>query len=151
MKTSSGTIIRSISNYAKQGFECQHNINYWQNGSYLGLGPGAVSYVSGQRVASLKDVEVFYHKVAEDKEWWSDTEELTHEERFRETVIMGLRMVNGLSIREFENRFKINLRDYYGETLEDLVLEGLLQVRDDHIMLSTQGMMLANQVLAKLV
>ena len=107
--------------------------------------------MSGQRFTAIKDVEAFFNKVAAEKEWWSETEELNPEERFRETVIMGMRMVRGLSVQELEERFKINPLDYYGEILDNLIQEGFVHIRDDHIMLSSKGMMLANQVMVKLV
>ena len=140
-----------ISNYAKPGNECHHNINYWRNGWYLGLGPGAVSCLAGRRYTGIRDVAGFCRRVAAGLDWWEDVEELTPEERFRETVIMGLRMMAGISISELDLRFGFNPLDYYGDVLHILEQQGLIVIEDDHIFLSSTGIPLANQVMAELV
>lgn len=140
-----------ISNYAKPGKECFHNINYWCNGEYLGLGPGAVSCLSGRRYTAVKDIAEFCRRVSAEEEWWCEMEELSPEERFRETVIMGLRMVKGVSVNELEHRFNVNPLDYYGATLDKLVQAGLVCIQKGRLFLSNKGMLLANQVMAELV
>jgi len=78
-------------------------------------------------------------------------EELTTEESLRETVIMGLRMVEGISIPRLEERFQINCMDYYGQTLERLIQLKMIEHKGDNIRLTEKGMVLANQVLSELV
>ncbi len=140
-----------ISNYARPGYECCHNINYWNNGSYLGFGPGAVSCQSGRRMTMVADVEQFCCRVQRSESVLVDEEELTVEERFRETVIMGLRMLAGLSLNGLETRFGINLLEYYGETLDRLLQQGLIEIQQGRIRLTRQGLLLANSVMAELV
>lgn len=140
-----------ISNYAKPGMECRHNINYWKNGWYVGLGPGAVSYLSGRRYAVVKDVDEFCRRITGGMDWWSDIEELDPEARFRETVIMGLRMTQGISKDELFRRFGLNPAHYYGKTLNRLVQMNLLEIKGDRIFLSGDGMKLANHVMSELV
>lgn len=140
-----------ISNFARPGRECLHNINYWRNGWYLGLGPGAVSGLAGKRWTAVPDTEEFSRRIIAGQSWWSEVEELEHEARFRETVIMGLRMTAGLSLREMEARFGLHVLDYYGETLQQLERQQLVVFDRDRLRLSPKGVDLANLVLQELV
>jgi len=140
-----------ISNYGRSGFQCRHNINYWQNRSYIGLGPGAVGCLNHTRYTATKDIEQFAEHIAAGKPIWEDEEHLTKEERFRETVIMGLRMTSGISIAGLQKRFGIDPLAYYGPTLDRLIEHGLLRHDNDHLRLSKRGLLLANTVMAQLV
>ena len=140
-----------ISNYARSGHWCRHNINYWHNGDYLGFGPGAVSCLAGKRQAVIADVTEYCHRAGQGRSVVADQEELPHEVRFRETVIMGLRMVNGISLDELENRFGINAVDYYGQVFDRLREQKLLEIYHGYLRLTRQGFLLANWVMAELV
>jgi oxygen-independent coproporphyrinogen-3 oxidase len=140
-----------ISNYARSGYECFHNINYWQNGSYLGFGPGAVSCISGLRTTMPADVEQFCRRVKAGTSVVTHEEKLTSEERFRETVIMGLRMLRGVSLSELENRFAVNPVTYYGATLDRLMEQQMVEINDGCLRLTSQGLLLANMVMSELV
>ena len=140
-----------ISNYARSGFQCRHNINYWQNRPYIGLGPGAVSCIDNTHYTATKDIEQFAEHITAGKPIWEDEEHLTKEERFRETVIMGLRMIAGVSIPGLRRRFGIDPVAYYGATLDRLIEQGLLRHDNDHLRLSKRGLLLADTVMAELV
>ena len=140
-----------ISSYARSGYTCGHNINYWQNGAYLGLGPAAVSCLSGRRLNAVADVEQFCGRMASRGSVWEEEEALNREERFRETVIMGLRMLKGVSLSALEERFSINAVAYYGPILERLQQQKLIILARDRLYLSDQGLLLANRVMAELV
>ena len=140
-----------ISNYARPGYECRHNVNYWNNGSYLGFGPGAVTCKSGRRITMLADVEQFCRHVRARQSVIVDEEELTTEERFRETVIMGLRMTGGVALNTLETRFGINPIVYYGESLDHLMQQGLVEIHQGRLRLTGQGLLLANTVMSELV
>lgn len=140
-----------ISNYALPGKECLHNINYWKNGSYIGVGSGAVSCLSGSRKRAVENVEEYCQKIESGLEPWSGEEELDQEERFRETVIMGLRMTAGVSISDLQDRFGVHLPSYYRAILSDLIDQELIIMEDDHVRLSPRGLLVANRVMAELV
>jgi len=140
-----------ISNYTRPGRECLHNINYWRNGCYVGLGPGAVSSLRGRRYTAVADISEFARRIASGEEWWSESEMLDREARFRETVIMGLRMTRGVSLEELHDRFGFTVVEYYGDTLRLLERRGLVEIRGDRLRLSARGMALANRVMAELV
>ncbi|WP_028317107.1 radical SAM family heme chaperone HemW [Desulfobulbus elongatus] len=140
-----------ISNYAVAGRECRHNCNYWRNGFYLGLGPGAVSALGGERRSAVADLDAFCRLVAAGQPVWHESERLDQEAAFRETVVMGLRMTAGVSIDDLRQRFGIDLLAYYRPTLARLLDQHLLMLRDGRLFLSNTGLPLANRVMAELV
>ncbi|MCI5194976.1 MAG: radical SAM family heme chaperone HemW [Candidatus Electrothrix sp. AW5] len=140
-----------ISNYAQPGYQCQHNINYWQNGEYLGLGAGAVAFFNKTRCTVIADAEQYCERLEHGEELWQDREKLDQEAAFRETVIMGLRMTAGVSLTDITERFGINTEAYYSETLHRLIRQGLLHIVQDQLQLTAQGFLLANTVMAELV
>jgi oxygen-independent coproporphyrinogen-3 oxidase len=140
-----------ISNYAKPGFQCRHNINYWRNGSYIGLGPGAVACLGGTRYTSVADVNQYCELMENRREVWLEKETLEPEAAFRETIIMGLRMIDGVSLKDARHRFGIDVAEYYGDTLERLIRQGLLETVLGHLRLTAQGLLLADTVMAELV
>ncbi len=151
MATAAGLRRYEISNYARPGRECGHNINYWRNGSYIGLGAAAVTCLSGRRLTAVADVEAYCRRLAAGGQPWSGEEELDAEARFRETVIMGLRMVRGVSLAGLEARFGLDARQYYGPVLERLQGQGLVTVADGRLRLTARGLDLADTVMAELV
>ncbi|MCW5212087.1 radical SAM family heme chaperone HemW [Desulfobulbus sp. TB] len=140
-----------ISNYAQPGYQCQHNINYWQNGEYLGLGAGAVAFFNKTRSTVIADAEQFCERLENRQELWQDREQLDQDAAFRETMIMGLRMTAGVSLTEITERFGINTEAYYSETLHRLIRQGMLHIVQGRLQLTAQGFLLANTVMAELV
>ncbi len=147
----SGLVRYEISNYARHGFFCRHNIGYWQNDSYLGLGPGAVSALEGRRYSAIADLARYHRLALANEPAWHEEERLDTERAFRETVIMGLRMLRGVCARTLRRRYHLDLHSYYGPVLERLVEQGLLNWRGDRLALTARGLPLANQVMAELV
>jgi oxygen-independent coproporphyrinogen-3 oxidase len=140
-----------ISNYARNGFQSIHNVNYWENGSYIGLGSGAVSCFSGVRVQSEKNPERFIEMIARQQLPFREAEFLSLNARFRESVIMGLRMIAGVSVSLLEKRYGMTPVKYYGETLKVLLEQKLLEEKNDRLCLTEKGINLANRVMAQLV
>lgn len=140
-----------ISNYAAPGNQCRHNRNYWRNGSYLGLGAGAVSSLSGFRFSTVEEPELFAALVHKGELPLDEGECLPLAARFRESVVMGLRMTEGVSLARLQRRFGLTPAGYYGKMLEELQQQGLVEVCHDRLRLSEAGLPLANQVLARLV
>ncbi len=140
-----------ISNYARNGFQCRHNIGYWRNRPYIGLGAGAVSYREGCRIRNVAD-PVRYCELLESGESLAiERETLGSEDSFRESVIMGLRMNEGISVEDLWRRYGMNLEKYYGEVLQRLIRGRLLELRGEFLRLTERGRMVANGVMAELV
>ncbi len=140
-----------ISNYALKGFQCIHNINYWENGSYIGLGSGAVSCFSGVRIQSEEDPQRFINMIKMQQKPFKEAEFLPLYARFRESVIMGLRMTKGVSISLLEKQYGVTPQKYYGETLESLLKQKLLEEKDNRLRLTKKGLLLANRAMVQLV
>ncbi|NLX19351.1 MAG: coproporphyrinogen III oxidase family protein, partial [Desulfobulbus sp.] len=140
-----------ISNYAEPGYQCRHNVNYWHNGFYVGLGPGAVSAFNGARRTAVTDLDRFCRCTALDLPVWEDVERLDREAAFRETVVVGLRLLRGVSVTVLINRFGLDPVTYYGPVLDRLVEQGLVQFQQDRLCLTSKGLPVANRVMVELV
>ncbi len=151
MVSQAGFCRYEISNYAQPGYECRHNLNYWRNGDWIGLGPSAVSSLAGSRCTAVADVKEFCRRMEQGEDVWQDKETLELEAAFRETVVMGLRMTAGLSLPELRRRFGIDAASYYGEILSKLLALGMLEITQEHLRLTDAGLLLANTVMAELV
>lgn len=139
-----------ISNYARSGYECRHNIGYWNGTEYLGLGLGASSYTFGFR----------YHNTTDFKEYLSlnlreggaaarDIQELSLEDRMEEFMFLGLRMMQGVSGSEFLERFGQNMWNVYGDVLPRLQEQGLIEVDAPWVRLTELGIDVSNVVLSE--
>ena len=140
-----------ISNYCREGFQCRHNINYWRNGTYYGVGAGAVSYQNGVREKRTPSPGQYVRLILGENSAVTEKERLTREESFRETVIMGLRMDEGVSREALLHRYDIDLSTYYGTTLEKLRLAGFVELTASHLRISEKGFPLSNRIMAELV
>lgn len=138
-----------ISNYARPGFECRHNIGYWRGTDYLGLGLGAASLIDGCRFSNTADMKDYLALETGSSSWYSESERLSRESQMEEFMFLGLRMVRGVSEKEFYRKFGEKIMAVYGEVIrknEDL---GLLCRRNGWIYLTERGMDLANTVMCE--
>lgn len=139
-----------ISNYAKPGKECKHNIRYWQCDEYIGFGVAAASYYNGVRWKNTEDIN-FYLKYMQGEQcddFYSEKEILTPEEQCAEFMFMGLRMNQGVSAEEFFKRFGITPDEKYGEIIEKHIQNGLLVKEENCIRLTDKGRDVCNFVMA---
>ncbi len=140
-----------ISNYAVPGRQCRHNLNYWRNGLWLGLGPDAVSSLQCRKLHTVADFPAYCRNLEQGLPVCQEEDALDRESAFRETVVMGLRLIEGISIASLSRRFGIDALAYYGGTVSTLMDQGLLMMRGQRLLLTGKGLLLANQVMAKLV
>jgi oxygen-independent coproporphyrinogen-3 oxidase len=123
-----------ISNFSKPGFECKHNINYWQNGQYLGLGLGAVSYIDGKRIKNTEDIKEYFNE-----EFQYCVEELSDHKKVSESLMLGLRLIEGITVSD-------EVKKKYSYKINNLKSLGLLSEQDNLLKLSSKGVMFANHV-----
>jgi len=140
-----------ISNYARAGAECRHNLNYWQNGPYVGLGAGAVSSFDGLRLKNIDAPAGYMERVKSGQVAFQEGEALGLAASFRESVIMGLRMLAGVSLSSLQQAYGLAPLTYYGKTLEKLRVRGLVELDEERMWLTPKALPVANQVLAELV
>lgn len=140
-----------ISNFARPGRRCLHNLNYWQNGFYVGAGAAAVSGLAGVRLANVADTELYMALVQSGRAPYREAEILSNAASFRESVIVGLRMLDGVSLAALQQRYGLEPRHYYGATLQRFVARGLVAIDQHHMRLTAKALPVANQVLSELV
>lgn len=139
------------SNFAKKGYECCHNINYWENNDYLAAGAAAVSFVNGVREKRVEQPKKYIQSAMSGQSVIMEREHLDREASFRETVIMGLRMIDGVHLDTLQSRYTLSPLEYYGDTLQRLLSAGMMELTETHLKISRQGWSLSNQIMAELV
>lgn len=148
-----------ISNYAKEGYECRHNLGYWERKEYLGLGLGASSLIGDQRFHNTVDMEK-YLKVCKDMEkgkkqldrhtfLYEDMEELSEKDCTEEFMFLGLRKTAGVSCSEFGKLFGKNVEEVYGGLIRRFTGQGLLERDGDMLRLTERGIDVSNYVFSE--
>ncbi len=138
-----------ISNFSKPGMESQHNINYWNNGEYLGVGAGASSYLNGERFKNINLPSIYIREIETKASAIDSRERLEPLQAMGETLMLGLRLLKGISIDTFENRFQISFQKVYGKVVESLLNQELITLNQNRIALSKKGLFLADSVILK--
>lgn len=131
-----------ISNYAKEGRECRHNIGYWERAPYLGFGIGAASLFEETRSANPSNIEEY--RTSFEKKF--QAEKLSVEEQIEEFMFLGLRMMKGVSKQKFAEAFGKEIEEIYGKQIERLKKAELLEENDDRIYLTEKGIDISNSV-----
>ena len=135
-----------ISNYAKPGRACRHNIGYWTGVPYLGLGLGASSYMDGCRFVVNSDMKQY---LEEKPGMFTDVEKLTKKDMEEEFFYVGLRMTAGVSLPEFERRFGVSAKDVYPGLMETFVEEKAAVFQGDRFVLTDYGLDVSNYIMAQ--
>lgn len=137
-----------ISNYAKEGKECRHNLAYWNMDNWIGVGSAAASYINGKRIKNISSVEEYINSINEKREAVEEIINNSKNDNMEEFMFMGLRKINGIDENEFKNRFSMNINDVYGEILNKYIGEGLLIRESGRIFLSEKGIEISNIIMA---
>jgi len=147
-----------ISNYSRPGYESAHNLIYWRNGEYLGLGAGACSHYGRRRYYNARLPLDFCLAVEEGRSPVSETippaeapEGVAMAMEMTETAIMGLRLADGLSLQGFQERFGRCLRGVFPGVIEDLAASGLVSESGGSVRLTRRGLFVANAVFREFV
>lgn len=140
-----------ISNYAKEGKECRHNLGYWERKEYLGIGLGAASLIDNTRYSNTVDLTKYIQDAKQPDKIQEDIQVLSTKEQMEEFMFLGLRKMEGVLETEFEEYFGVSLDDIYGRQLEKLIQEDLLERKDGRIMLTGRGIDISNYVFAAFV
>lgn len=134
-----------ISNFARKGMECRHNIGYWKRADYLGVGLGAASLLEEVRYVNTSDFDEYVKNPTQA----AIGEPVSRTAQMEEFMFLGLRMIDGFHRQEFLDKFGIEIEAVYGEVLNTLQREGLLQKREARIALTQKGIDVSNYVLAQ--
>ncbi len=137
-----------ISNYSLPGRECLHNLGYWTGVEYLGLGLGAASLMENRRFSNTTDIDRYLRLSDTPEEMEEEEEILSTEERMGERMILGLRLLSGVSAAEFEQEFGQSLTERYGSVIHKYEQWHLLAWEGDRLHLTREGISVSNQIMA---
>jgi len=147
-----GYVHYELSNWARaERYFCRHNLTYWYNEPYLGFGAGASSWWGGRRWTNVRHPEEYIRRLAAGQSVAEEVEEIGPRLEMGETMMMGLRLVNGVSDARFRARFGVGLADVFGEALARLSDLGLLEWDGQTARLTPRGRLLGNWVFREFV
>ena len=138
-----------ISNYAKAGKACRHNIGYWKRTDYLGLGLGAASLLGNRRFSNTPSMEEYLQKSCSPEKIRRDWQTLSREDAMAEFMFLGLRMTKGISKEEFRESFGCAVESIYGSVLEKYKNMSFLVEKDGRIFLSRKGIHVSNSIMSE--
>ncbi|MFS9207701.1 radical SAM family heme chaperone HemW [Streptococcus mitis] len=139
-----------ISNFSKSGFESRHNLMYWDNAEYYGIGAGASGYVNGVRYKNHGPIRHYLNAVEEGNARITE-EHLSQKEQMEEEMFLGLRKKSGVSMMRFEEKFGRSFDGLYGEIVKDLVQQGLMQIEGDRVRMTKRGLFLGDTVAERFI
>ncbi|MQQ66094.1 oxygen-independent coproporphyrinogen III oxidase [Streptococcus mitis] len=139
-----------ISNFSKIGFESRHNLMYWDNAEYYGIGAGASGYVNGVRYKNHGPIRHYLSAVEEGNARITE-EYLSQKEQMEEEMFLGLRKKSGVSMARFEEKFGRSFDELYGEIVRDLVQKGLMQIEGDRVRMTKRGLFLGDTVAERFI
>ncbi|WP_017771348.1 radical SAM family heme chaperone HemW [Streptococcus agalactiae] len=139
-----------ISNFTKPGFESRHNLMYWDNVEYYGVGAGASGYLDGIRYCNRGPIQHYLKGVSEGNARLSE-EVLSKNEMMEEELFLGLRKKEGVSIGKFEQKFGTSFEKRYGQIVQELQSDGLLKENNGFIQMTKKGLFLGDTVAEKFI
>lgn len=139
-----------ISNFSNPGFESRHNLMYWDNAEYYGIGAGASGYVNGVRYKNHGPIRHYLSAVEEGNACITE-DHLSQKEQMEEEMFLGLRKKSGVSMARFEEKFGQSFAGLYGEIVRDLVQQGLMQIEGDHVRMTKRGLFLGDTVAERFI
>ncbi len=140
-----------ISNFAGQGFQCRHNLTYWRNQPYLGIGPGAASYIDGVRATTLPSLDDYLEKILSGNAPTQDSERLAPKAALAETLMLGLRLTAGVDLAAVSQRFGLDVAETFSRTLARHSELGSVVVTGKRIFIPRDGLFMSDSLLADLI
>jgi oxygen-independent coproporphyrinogen-3 oxidase len=135
-----------ISNFCKPGWQCKHNLLYWHNKPFIGLGSGATGYIKGLRYKNAPDVQGYIESWGRGAPLYEGFNEVSLDQEMDETMMVGMRLLRGIDERAFRSRYQVGFSDLYREAIEDLLARGLVEYTEGRLRVTYQGLFLENQV-----
>lgn len=135
-----------VSNFCKPGQASKHNLVYWHNEHYIGIGMGASGYVEQTRYDNTKSLSQYLLR-----SFTQNSTLLTKKDQMFETLMLGLRLVEGVSISKFENNYGCTMESVFGKAIGRYIEMGLLLIEEDHLKTSPQGMDVLDEILVSMM
>lgn len=136
-----------ISNYAREGYECRHNLGYWNRTEYLGIGAGAASLINNTRFQEPED----FRKTDTTGDVRQEIQVLNIQEQMEEFMFLGLRKMEGISCDRFYQIFEKRIENIYGEKIKKLCEQGLLERNGEYLRLTERGIDISNYVMGEFI
>jgi oxygen-independent coproporphyrinogen-3 oxidase len=136
-----------ISNFARPGFECRHNLNYWANYPYLGIGPAAASYWNGNRTLNIADIKKYIDGVEQGKTVIAETETPDKTQTACETAVLNLRRRCGIILEDFKNQTGFDAMELFAEPVSKYKMLGLLRQSKCRLYLARKALPIADSIL----
>ncbi len=146
-----GLVQYEISNFARPGRECRHNLKYWRDEEYLGFGPSAASHWRRGRYRNPRELDEYFAEAATGRWPLANPEPSDPYREMRTAAVLGLRLTAGLDAAAFEERTGVNPKVYYKNELAELAGTGLVTVDGDNVRLSRRGLFLSDEVFSRLI
>ncbi|MCA9398832.1 MAG: radical SAM family heme chaperone HemW [Candidatus Omnitrophica bacterium] len=140
-----------VSNFAREGFESRHNINYWTGGDYIGLGVGAHSHIKGRRSWNGSSLSSYLAAFQNDQSPQEGEEILTQEKQYIERILFGLRMKEGINLETVSKQYNCMLDDQRKEMIELFVNKGLLIYNNHNLTATPEGVLVLDEICSKLI
>jgi len=146
-----GFVQYEISNFSKPHYQCQHNMNYWERGEYIGAGAGAHSFFRNRRYANTPDVLKYMEGMKNKSPVLEEDSYIAADEALAERMILGLRLSKGVNLKEVSSQFGVDVKLKYRKSLEDLLNKELIEMENGFVKLTRKGMDLANIVFGEFI
>lgn len=138
-----------VSNYAKDGKECRHNLVYWTGGEYVGFGLGASSYLGGKRFSNPKEKQAYWEYARNAYNTYRTLPSQSEKNAMEEFMFLGLRMSRGISTKEFEERFHVPFQQVYGDPVRKMLMQGMLEEDGNILRFTDRGVDVSNHLLVE--
>lgn len=138
-----------ISNFAKKGKESMHNLVYWDNEHYFGFGAGASGYLDQKRYKNYGPIQHYMKPLKEQRLPIFEAEEISRANQIEEEMFLGLRKIEGVSLRRFEEKFNQKLTTVYQSVIDELQQQQLAVLEEDYFRLTPKGLFIGNDVFEK--
>ena len=139
-----------ISNFARPGKECRHNLKYWRYEPFLGLGPSACSHIGRRRWSNRPSLREWSDALERGRSPRAEVVELDGAGAAREALVFGLRLVEGVDIRALGKRFGVDIAALHGRALDELVADGLVVRSGDRLRIPPDNLLVSNAILSRL-
>jgi len=137
-----------ISNFALPGWRCRHNLLYWRNEPFIGLGSGAAGFIGGRRYLNVPDVQGYILSWEKGSPLYEEYAELSRDEEMDETMMLGMRLLEGVDEEAFRRRFQVGFSEVYQGAIAELKAKELVEEAQGCLRVTERGLLLENRVSA---
>ncbi len=137
-----------ISNFARPGCQCRHNMIYWSNQPYLGIGTSAASFIDGVLYKNVAHIETYIGDIENGRNAWREREKLTQHQLAGETAMLQLRLNRGIDVGQFSRQVGLDPLKFYADQISRYTAEGMMKCTSEHIQLTSRGRLVADRIIS---